>query len=159
VISRNLQDCGIDAKLRTYDFSAWFEKLTRGDYDLSLGWTEEGDTPHGIYRGLMSARHRVPRGESASRNWERYDGAEADALLSRMEASVKREEQRALGVDLQQIFLRDLPAIPLFPSPSWGEYNSKRFVGWPNAENPYVRLSPNHPPETLLVMTQLEPRP
>ena len=101
----------------------------------------------------------MPRGESASRNWERYDGAEADALLSRMEASVKREEQRALGVDLQQIFLRDLPAIPLFPSPSWGEYNSKRFVGWPNAENPYVRLSPNHPPETLLVMTQLEPRP
>ena len=158
VIARDLQAVGIDARLRTYDFSAWFERILRGDFDLALGWTEEGPTPHAMYRGLMSAREVKPVGEATARNWHRYGTPEADRLLAAMEQTPDPDAQRVHGHALQQLFVDEVPAIPLFPSPSWGEYSTRRFTGWPNADNPHARLSPNNPPETLLVLTRLEAR-
>ena len=46
---------GIRAAVRTYDFSAWFQRLQEGDFDLSLGWSFEGPTPYLFYRWLMSS--------------------------------------------------------------------------------------------------------
>ena len=40
--------------------------------------------------------------------------------------------------------------MPLFLNPSWGEYNTTNFVGWPSEQNPYARISPNNPPETFV---------
>ena len=53
-----------------------------------------------------------------------------------------------------------MPAIPLYPNPSWAEYNISRFHGFPSKENPYADPSPNKfdRGETLLVLTTLEPR-
>jgi peptide/nickel transport system substrate-binding protein len=56
------------------------------------------------------------------------------------------------------LFVETVPSIPLFPGPSWGEYNTKRFTGFPSKENPYAKLSPNNPPEYLLVLTELKPK-
>ena len=58
---------------------------------------------------------------------------------------------------MQKLFIQNLPAIPLFAEPNWGEYNSSRFTNFPNKNNPYAALSPNNVPEALLVMVELEP--
>ena len=50
------------------------------------------------------------------------------------------------------------PAIPLFANPLWGEFSTERFVGFPDAANPFARLSPNAEPDALLVLTSVEPR-
>ena len=55
VIARGLQEAGVDASVRTYDFSAWFQRVQAGDFDLSLGWSFEGPTPYLFYRWLMSS--------------------------------------------------------------------------------------------------------
>jgi len=158
VIARNLHEVGLDAHVRTYDFSAWFDQLQRGDFEASLGWCEEGPTPYEQLRGLLSAQSVRPVGQTAVRNWHRFGSDEADALIGALERTTDEAEQRRLAASLQEIFLREAPAIPLFPSPSWGEYSTARFTGFPTADDPYARLSPNHPPETLLVLTRLEPR-
>jgi peptide/nickel transport system substrate-binding protein len=59
--------------------------------------------------------------------------------------------------DMQDIFIENIPAIPLFSEPSWGEYNTTRFTNFPNEHNPYAQLSPNNVPENLLVLIELEP--
>ena len=62
---------------------------------------------------------------------------------------------------LQRTFAAEAPAIPLYPNPSWGEFNTRRFTGFPSAANPYADPSPNKTDrgETLLVLTTVEPRP
>jgi peptide/nickel transport system substrate-binding protein len=50
------------------------------------------------------------------------------------------------------------PAIPLFSSPQWGVFSSRRFLGFPTASDPYAKLSPHSQPEDLLVLTRLAPR-
>jgi peptide/nickel transport system substrate-binding protein len=61
---------------------------------------------------------------------------------------------------LQRVFVAEAPAIPLYPNPSWAEYNTSRFDGFPAADRAYADPSPNKfdRGEVLLVLTTLVPR-
>jgi peptide/nickel transport system substrate-binding protein len=62
---------------------------------------------------------------------------------------------------MQQVearFVATAPAVPLFSSPQWGVFSSRRFVGFPSASDPYATLSPHAEPQDLLVLTNLRGR-
>jgi peptide/nickel transport system substrate-binding protein len=155
VVARNLSDVGLAVRVRSYDFGTWFDRLGRGRFELTLSWSSSGPTPYPLFKGLMSARAVVPVGELAQRNWHRLGVPALDPLLDRFEQTTDRAEQQRAVDEMQALFVREVPAIPLFPSPAWGEYRTERFEGFPDADHPYARLSPNHFPDPLLVMTHL----
>ena len=157
IISRNLKDIGINASVRTYDFGTWFSKLQTGDFDLAIAWAEKGNTPYNLYRGLMSQKLVKPIGEISALNWHRYGNADIDVLCQQYEKTSSQSAMKDIIFDMQDIFIENLPAIPLFSEPSWGEYNTSRFTNFPNEQNPYAQLSPNNTPEYLLVLIELEP--
>jgi len=160
VIARGLQELGIDASVRTYDFSAWFQRVQEGKFDLSLGWSFEGPTPYFFYRWLMSSATVQPIGTAAAGNWHRYGSPAADAALTAFENEPDSLGQRRLCDEMQRVFMAEAPAIPLYPNPSWAEYNTGRITGFPSAANPYADPSPNKfdRGEVLLVLTTLAPR-
>ena len=160
VIARGLGDLGIDASVRTYDFSAWFQRVQEGDFDLSLGWSFEGPTPYLFYRWLMSSATVNPIGEASMGNWHRYKSAAADSALIAFEREPDPAVQHRLANELQRIFVAEAPAIPLYPNPSWAEYNTGRIEGFPSEDHPYADPSPNKfdRGECLLVLTTLTPR-
>ena len=160
VIVRGLRELGIDANVRTYDFSAWFQRVQEGDFDLSLGWSFEGPTPYTFYRWLMATSTVKPAGTASMGNWQRYGSPEADRALAAFETETDPARQKQLCADLQRVFVAQAPAIPLYPNPSWAEYNSGRFDGFPSAKNPYADASPNKfdRGECLLVLTTLAPK-
>ena len=158
VIRRDLDALGIDAPVQGLDFPAWFDRVSRGDFVLSLGWSVSGPTPYAFYRSLLGSGTVKPVGQSAATNWHRYGSAAADALLTAFEATSDPAVQHDLSDQLQARFVAEAPAIPLFPTPAWGEYSSRRFTGFPDAENPYATLSPNAVPDILLVLTRVRPR-
>lgn len=159
LIARDLDQIGVRAHLRVYDFSAWMSRLQEGTFALSVGYSLDGPTPFQFYRWTMSQKTVQPVGKLAPGNWHRVGDAQADALLDAFERAASAEEQRAIAVGLQHRFAELAPAIPLFPNPLWGEFSTRRFVGFPDAANPYARLSPNAEPDALLVLTSVEPRP
>jgi peptide/nickel transport system substrate-binding protein len=160
VIARGLSAIGVDASVRTYDFSAWFQKVQEGRFDLSLGWSFEGPTPYIFYRWLMSSATAKPIGETSMGNWHRYGSATADSALAAFELESDPEEQRRISDDMQRIFVAEAPAIPLYPNPSWALYNTDRFKGFPSEKDPYADPSPNKfdRGDLLLVLTKLSPR-
>ena len=158
VIARGLSAVGIEATVHSSDFSAWFQRLQEGRFDLSLGWSVDGPTPYTFYRWLMASETVKPVGVSSIGNWHRYGSRRADALVKAFEQEADPEAQRRLSDDLQRIFAEEAPAIPLYPQPSWGEFNGKRFEGFASADDPYAPLSPNKFPECLLVLTRVKPR-
>jgi peptide/nickel transport system substrate-binding protein len=161
VITRGLAAVGIRATVRTYDFSAWFQRVQAGDFDLSLGWSFEGPTPYLFYRWLMSSATVKPVGEASMGNWHRYGSPAADRALAAFEREPDPARQHALADTLQRIFVAEAPAIPLYPNPSWAEYNTARFTGFPSREDPYADPSPNKfdRGECLLVLLALTPKP
>ncbi|HEU4335464.1 MAG TPA: ABC transporter substrate-binding protein [Candidatus Eisenbacteria bacterium] len=160
VIARNLESVGIRASVRTYDFSAWFQRVQAGDFDLSLGWSFEGPTPYIFYRWLMASATVKPAGEASMGNWHRYGSPAADRALVAFEREADPERQKRLADELQRIFVEEAPAIPLYPNPSWAEYSTARFEGFPSRENPYADPSPNKLDrgDCLLVLTTVAPR-
>ncbi len=158
IMVRNLKSLGIQTRLKTYAFGAWFQKLQLGDFDLSMSWSNAGPTPHSYYERQMSSRTLVKLGDAATYNWQRFSSARADELLAKFERTSDFEEQKRLSTELQREFVKHAPAIPLFPGPSWGQYNTKRVTGFPSKENPYAALSPYAQPGYLLVLVELEPR-
>lgn len=160
IIVRNLRAAGVDASVRTYDFGAWFQKVQEGDFDLSLGWCIDGPTPWHLYRWLMSSATIKPVGQVSAGNWHRHSSPAADELLAAFEAATDPAEQQRLSSAMQHTFVAEAPAIPLYPNPTWAEFNTRRVEGFPTAENPYADPSPNKMErgEVLLVLTSLRPR-
>jgi peptide/nickel transport system substrate-binding protein len=160
IIARNLLDVGVAATVRTYDFGAWFQKVQEGDFDMSMGWSIEGPLPYHLYRWLMSATTVKPIGQVSAGNWHRYASPAADSALAHFERAAAPADQHRLSAELQRIFADEAPALPLYPNPSWAEFNTSRVTGFPTAEDPYADPSPNKMErgEILLVLTTLRPR-
>ncbi|HVR02355.1 MAG TPA: ABC transporter substrate-binding protein [Polyangia bacterium] len=158
VIARQLAALGFEVELRTYEFGAWYARLARGAFDLSIAWSIDGPTPYALYRALMSSRAVRPLGEAAAANWHRFGDPAVDALLARFEVTDDVTLERALVAQLESRFVELAPAIPLFPNPAWGVFSTRRFEGFPSAEHPYASLSPHREPERLLVLTALAPK-
>lgn len=158
IIAQGLRRVGIASAARAYDFSAYFDKLQKGDFSLSLGWSSDEPSPYHFYRGLMSNATVKAIGEAAPQNWHRFGSKDADTLLTAFESATEETEQLRLARDLQRLFAGDAPAIPLFLNPAWAEFNSRHFDGFPTKNDPYAKPSPYSAPECLLVLTRLKPR-
>ncbi|MDP1917676.1 MAG: ABC transporter substrate-binding protein [Myxococcales bacterium] len=158
VISRGLKKVGVDASVRLFDEGTWFQRLQQGDFDLAVGWSIEGVAPYEFYRWLMSSQTVLPLGSPAPGNWHRYGSEAAAPVFAEIERTTDPARERELEVRLQEIFVDEAPAIPLFPNPSWGEFNSRRFEGFPDAANPWAALSPNKMPDALLILTAVKTR-
>lgn len=158
VMAQGFKDLGVSISVKAYDFSAWFERLQKGNFALAVSWSVEAPTPYGVYRWLMSPGTVKPIGELAASNWHRFGSPEADKLLRAFEKSTDPVMQKKLVTKLQEVFVEQVPAIPLFPSPAWAAFNTRRFLGFPTADNPYAVPSLNSQPEYLLALTSIRPR-
>ena len=158
VVSQNLNKVGVKTKVKTYDFGAWISRMQKGDFQLSIGWTEKGSTPYNLYKGMMSPDYLKPLGEIADVNWHRFSSDKADILLKKYEQTSDEKEIEKIIYELQKIFVESAPSIPLFAEASWAECNTTYFTNFPSAENPYGTLSPNYEHENLFLMLNVRPR-
>jgi len=158
IIATNLRAAGIDARLRTYDFGAWFSQLQRGEFQASIAWSTDTVEAYDFYRWLMSSATKQEVGTAATGNWHRFSDPKADAALQALATSFDEVEQKDLINQLQLVFMNEIPAIPLFPNPAWGVANTRFFTNYPGLDRPYAVLSPNYRPEILQVLTELKIR-
>lgn len=157
IMAQNLKAVGIDASVKTYDYSAWFERVQKGDFDVSIGWSSSGATPLNYYRGQMSQTKVKAVGEAAEENWHRYANPDADKLLDQFASTSDFNEQKKIAAQLEMLFAQNAPAIPLFPGPQWYEFNTTRFTGFPDKDNPYA-IGSTYAAESILLMTQIKPK-
>ena len=158
IMAQNLAEVGIKATVTPLDYNAWYDKVTKGDFKMSIGWSDGGATPYSFYLGCMSTSTVKPVGTLSPQNWQRFGSEEADALLTQMAATSDLEEQKTIVAQLQALYNDNAPGVPLFPGPQWGEYVTLRFEGFPNEDNPYAILSTYDNPERLTVMTTITPK-
>ena len=130
--------------------------MTKGNFDLSIGWSSGGPTPYNYYRGQMSKLTYNEVGKISNENWHRYVSDKGTDLLNQFAANVDEADQTDLMNQIQQIFVDEFPAIVMYPGPQWGQYNSKRFTGFPDEDNPY-RSSRHTHHERLIVMNKITP--
>jgi peptide/nickel transport system substrate-binding protein len=95
-------------------------------------------------------------GQTSNENWHRFVSEKASALLDEFAATADEAKQKDLMNQIQQVFVDEFPAIVMYPGPQWGQYNSKRFTGFPNEDDPYCVLS-TYDHARLIVMQKITP--
>ena len=142
IMSQNFQDVGLSAVVETPDFGAWFSALQNATYDVSIGWGTAGNTPYNYFRNLLLSELISDEGVANAETWGRWTSDEADALLSAFTETADMAEHMEIVNQLQMLYVENMPAIPLFPGPTWYEYTTYRFTGFPTEDNYYAQGSP-----------------
>jgi len=156
IIAQNLKDVGVQAKVKSPDWSAVVASYEDGSFDSGIVWSNNSPTPYQFYTGVMSTTTVVPVGEQATQNYHRFGLPAADDLLDQSAKTSDTADQEKAVDGLEALFSANAPVIPLFPGPRWGAYNTTRFTGFPDEDNLYATLS-TRTSTTVLVLTTLEP--
>ncbi|MDQ3657390.1 MAG: hypothetical protein M3457_20235, partial [Chloroflexota bacterium] len=91
---------------------------------------------------LFHSKNYVPLGEPApwfERNSFRYQNPALDAIVDKM-FQVSPDDTAALTPlfhDAMEIWLKDLPVVPIVQAPALVPFNSTYWTGWPTAEDPW----------------------
>jgi peptide/nickel transport system substrate-binding protein len=140
VIADQLRAAGIEVETQTLSGSAVDDAIRRGDYDLKVHSFCPGYIVENL--DLFHSKNYVPLGEMApwyERNSFRYKNPELDAVIDKM-YQVPPDDTAALTAlfeDAMEIWLPDLPVIPIVQAPALVPFNSTYWTGWPTAEDPW----------------------
>ncbi len=127
-----LNAAGIKANVSTPESAIWTEKLIKGDYDMAINSVRVGATPFNQY---LDSLHEINQAKSRFAA-SRYYNKELSGLLDAFTQTSDTDKQMAIIADVQKIVGEDMPLAYVFNNPRWYQYNTKRFEGFFNADNP-----------------------
>lgn len=155
VLIAQLKKAGIDASFRmTSDFSTRLRQGTARTY--LIGNFSSMRDPYFVLRQYQS-RFVQPTGEPADMPW-RWQNPAYDALIDQMgQTPADAPAMDALYRKAMDIWLAELPSIPLVQWPHRIPHNETYWTNWPSAENPYIN-SAYWSRTWLLVLLNLRPQ-
>lgn len=157
IIQGDMKALGITMNVQTPSVSTWVSDMETGNYDLTLNFGLNQYNPYFYYESNLASVNTAPIGKNATSNYERYKNPQVDALLKQYAASTSLTQQKQIIDQLQKVMLTQVPVIPMFYAANWNEYDTRYYVGWPTAQNPYATPTFNTP-DAEMVWTQLAPR-
>jgi peptide/nickel transport system substrate-binding protein len=158
IMASNFKAIGIDASVNVATFNDYISALAQGDFDTAISWTSPGPTPYFLYNSMLNSKNTAAIGQKATSNWARWNDHATDELLNKYDSSTDEAAQQEAIAGLQKIMVDQLPSIPLMYGPTWYEYNTTRFVGWPDQDNPYAMPAPYSAPDAELVALTIHQR-
>lgn len=150
----SLTEAGLNVKMSTPEAAVWTQNLIDGTYSMTLNALASAANPYFPYIRSFNPGD-FGKSRFTAPHWE---NAEVMDLLNKYTQVKDPAEQKTIMDQLQMIVAENMPIIPVYNSPSFYEYNTSRFTGWADAENP--KFSPvvsNANPARLLQLLDLDP--
>jgi peptide/nickel transport system substrate-binding protein len=140
VLADQLIAAGFQVELQPLSGGVLNDTILRGDYDIKLHSFCPGYIVENLE--LFHSKFYVELGELApwyERNSFRYQNPEFDAIVDEMLAADPEDTETLTGLyhDAMEIWLADLPGIPIVQAPALVPFNSTYWEGWPTAEDPW----------------------
>jgi peptide/nickel transport system substrate-binding protein len=162
LIAEDLNDLGINSAMVPIEESQWIDTKTNGRFEAMIDW----DTCGSINEPWASMdrfhmRWAEPIGEPVTNynNQVRWRNQEYSALVDEM-APLPLGDPRVeeLFVEASEIWLDELPFIPLVQNKQLISFDTTYWQNWPTATNAYI-----HPPSwwqsVHIIIHNLEPAP
>jgi peptide/nickel transport system substrate-binding protein len=160
IISKNLQDIGIDASVKLEaDWGGWYPGASATKFATLLFPVAIGGSPYGFFYQHLHQNAFIEKGQSAQTtgNYHHSWDQKATALLNQWKNTLDLKKQKQIASQVQARWLETLPMIPLFVGPQWSTYSTKFFTGFPSAKNYYANPIFNATPDNILLLTRIRP--
>ncbi|WP_354066458.1 ABC transporter substrate-binding protein [Devosia sp. 2618] len=154
IAMETMQQAGLNVKMSTPESAVWTSDLIDAKYSMTLNSLAAAANPYFPYRRSFN-----PDDFGKSRfSAQRWTNPEVMDLLDSYTQSKDPAEQKTMMDRIQLIVAENLPVIPIYNSPAFYQYSTKRFTGWADAENPFVSPTiSNANPARLLQLLALRP--
>lgn len=150
----SLKGAGLNVKMSTPEEAVWASDLIDAKYSMTLNALASAADPYFPY-----IRSFNPADFGKSRfSAQRWTDPEVMDMLSKYTQVKDPAERKSLMDKIQLKVAEAMPVIPVYNSPSFYEYSTKRFTGWANADNPaFSPVVSNANPSRLLQLLALKP--
>lgn len=155
IIAANLKAIGIQVNIANNQPDAVQQDLQNGTFDMAIWYETPGPSPYYIYQGTFASGNTAPVGQSATSNFERWSDSATDTLLNQFNSTTDPNAQKQAMYGIEKIAVEQLPVIFLVNEPYWYEYNTVKYVGWPDGSNMYAEPSPYTYPDDEVVLLNL----
>lgn len=150
----SLTEAGLNVKMSTPEAAVWTSGLIAGEYSMTLNALASAADPYFPYIRSFNPND-FGKSRFTAPHWE---NAEVMELLGQYTQIKDAAEARAVMDQIQMIVAEAMPVIPVYNSPSFYQYNTSRFTGWANADDPkYSPVVSNANPARLLQLLDLDP--
>ncbi len=152
-----LRKAGINSNVRTPELGSFIDSWASGDFDAMMCGTG-GMMPniHKFYNQTMMPTYFNTRVWWSS-NTSRYENKERDELIETLKVTNDPVEQKKITDRIEMIHAEEIPYIPLYNNGKWFVYNTSRFTGWANEDNPYIDPAIVEHDNKLYHVLQLQP--
>lgn len=103
VIADQLQQIGIKMNIEQVDVSVWFDRFSKGQFQLTSAYQERTIDPDNFYSLVTKT--------GASINASGYSNPKADKLIDRAAAETNMAKRKALYLELKKIIWNDVPIL------------------------------------------------
>ncbi len=155
IITTDLKAIGIEVNVVDNQPDTVQQDIEEGNYDMTIWYETPGPTPYYIYDALFASGNSAPIGQTASGNFERWSDSATDAFLNEFNSTSDLATQQKDMYGIEQIAVEQVPVIFLVNEPYWYEYNTLKYVGWPDTGNLYAEPSPYTYPDDEVVLLNL----
>ena len=158
VVVEQLLRAGINASAGNVAYGTFWDNFFLGNYKSRSGWQTCGSINEPwASMDTLNISYVVPVGERASKNAWRWENAEYSALIDQIGVLPLGDPQiEELFVQAAEIFIDEMPVIPVTQAKKIIPFNQTYWTNWPTAENNYI-----HPPtwwqSTHVIIHNLEP--
>jgi len=149
-------DLGMTVDVQSPTSDTWFADVASGNFTATLHWTDAGGTPYDAYSSIMNGSYYKAIGKTAANNFGRFQSTDATNALNAYAAAQNDTDRATAMASIQKVFVDQVPATPLLERPSWGQFSTKYYTGWPTADNPYNDINMTMPAASL-ILTKLQP--
>ena len=158
VLVEQFQAIGINATTRNEAGSTWQDNFQFGRFEARMGWHATGSINEPwSSMDTMSNRWIVPVGERAQYNGWRWDNQSYSDLVDQIGVLPLGDPKiDDLFVQAMEIWLKELPVIPITQAKKLIPFDNTYWTGWPSKENNYIH-SPTWWQSTQLILHHLEP--
>jgi peptide/nickel transport system substrate-binding protein len=139
IVADQLKAVGIDAEAKFPDCSKYYEDLTKGTFDLSFNnfGSQVTSTPWTLYNWLFNKVQE--NGPQNNGNFGRFDVPGLQDLIAKFnQTKLGSPEAKQAAAQLEEIFLKNMPAIPLWYNGLWFQASNAAWENWPTEHDPYA---------------------
>jgi peptide/nickel transport system substrate-binding protein len=158
VVVEQLLRVGINASFGNVAYGTFWDNFFNGNYDARTGWQTCGSINEPwASMDTLNISYVVPVGERASKNAWRWENEEYSAIVDQIGVLPLGDPQiEELFVEAAEIFMDEMPVIPVTQAKKIIPFNTTYWTNWPSADNNYI-----HPPtwwqSTHVIIHNLEP--
>ncbi|MFJ1586329.1 ABC transporter substrate-binding protein [Streptomyces sp. NPDC088197] len=146
VLVSQLKDIGIKLNVDTTTVNDINGLTSKGNFDSTMGYpVNSAPRAFSYYNDTINPNLYYPVGKATPtfQNIERFQNAEAATLFTEYPKATTDEQRQQIINRIEEIFVENLPWIPMFYWGSYGNWSTAKATGFPTPQNPYFSPVPN----------------